>query len=169
MLRVCDFFRREEQGSVSLWNLFWFLGFCVILGLAVDTTGAMRCARAVLPQMRERRAGTIVNISSICGILGAIAQAPYVASKWALEGISQELAQELAPRNITVNVIAPGYIETDMTGELGEDALAKFVEQIPAKRAGQPEDIAAAALFLASENAGYITGHVLAIDGGLGM
>ena len=131
--------------------------------------GAFYTCRAACRGMMKERFGRIINLSSIVGMRGQAGQTNYSAAKAGIIGFSKALAQELASRNITVNVIAPGYIETDMTAELGEDALAKIVDQVPAKRSGKPEDIANAALFLASENTGYITGHVLAVDGGLGM
>lgn len=131
--------------------------------------GAFYTCRAACRGMMKERFGRIINLSSIVGLRGQAGQTNYSAAKAGIIGFSKALAQELASRNITVNVIAPGYIETDMTADLGEEALAKFIEQIPAKRSGKPEDIANAALFLAGDGAGYITGHVLAIDGGLGM
>jgi 3-oxoacyl-[acyl-carrier protein] reductase len=131
--------------------------------------GTFYTCRAASRGMMKERFGRIINLSSIVGIRGQAGQTNYSAAKAGIIGFSKALAQELASRNITVNVIAPGYIQTDMTAELGEEALAKMVEQIPAKRGGTPEDIAAAALFLASNGAAYITGHVLSVDGGLGM
>lgn len=131
--------------------------------------GTFYTCRAASRGMMKERFGRIINLSSIVGIRGQAGQTNYSAAKAGIIGFSKALAQELASRNITVNVIAPGYIQTDMTAELGEEAIAKMVEQIPAKRPGTPEDIAQAALFLASDGASYITGHVLSIDGGLGM
>lgn len=137
--------------------------------IQTNLTSAFYTCRAASRGMMKARYGRIVNLSSIVGVHGQAGQSNYAASKAGLIGFSKSLAQELASRNITVNVIAPGYITTDMTAELSEDALNEFVKQIPAKRAGAPEEIAASVLFLASEEAAYITGHVLAVDGGLGM
>ena len=131
--------------------------------------GAFYTCRAACRGMMKERYGRIINLSSIVGLRGQAGQTNYSAAKAGIIGFSKALAQELASRNITVNVIAPGFIETDMTSDLGENVQAKLLEQIPAKRVGTPEDIAAAALFLASDGAAYITGHVLSVDGGLGM
>ncbi|MFP6581323.1 MAG: 3-oxoacyl-[acyl-carrier-protein] reductase [Candidatus Hydrogenedentota bacterium] len=131
--------------------------------------GTFYTCRAASRGMMKERFGRIINLSSIVGIRGQAGQTNYSAAKAGVIGFSKALAQELASRNITVNVIAPGYIQTDMTADLGEEAHEAFLKQIPAKRAGTPEDIAQAALFLASDGAAYITGHVLSIDGGLGM
>jgi 3-oxoacyl-[acyl-carrier protein] reductase len=131
--------------------------------------GTFYTCRAACRGMMKERYGRIINLSSIVGLRGQAGQTNYSAAKAGIIGFSKALAQELAPRNITVNVIAPGYIQTDMTADLDEEALAEFIKQIPAKRPGTPEDIAHAVLFLASRNASYITGHVLQVDGGLGM
>jgi 3-oxoacyl-[acyl-carrier protein] reductase len=136
---------------------------------ATNMDGAFYASRAVTRNMMKSRWGRIINLSSVVGIHGQAGQTNYSAAKAGIIGFSKALAQELGSRNITVNVVAPGYIETDMTAELGEDALKKMVERIPAGRAGTPDDIAASVLFLASESASYVTGHVLSVDGGLGM
>ena len=137
--------------------------------MQTNLNSAFYTCRAVSRGMMKARYGRIINLSSIVGVHGQAGQANYAASKAGLIGFSKSLAQEFASRNITVNVITPGYITTDMTAELNEDALNEFVKQIPAKRAGSPDEIASATVFLASQEAAYITGHVLAVDGGLGM
>ena len=118
--------------------------------------------------MRERW-GRIINISSVVGEMGNPGQANYVASKAGLIGLTKALAQEMGSRNITVNAVAPGFIETDMTHKLSQELKDNMLGHIPLKRIGQPEDVAAAVRFLASEEAGYITGHVLNVNGGLYM
>lgn len=131
--------------------------------------GAFYTCRAACRGMMKERYGRIINLSSIVGLRGQAGQTNYSAAKAGVIGFSKALAQELASRNITVNVIAPGYIQTDMTADLGEENLTELIKQIPAGRGGTPEDIAASVLFLASGGASYITGHVLSVDGGLGM
>ena len=137
--------------------------------IETNLNGAFYCCRAVCRGMMKARAGRIINISSIVGIRGQGGQTNYAAAKAGLIGFTKSIAQELAPRNITANVVAPGYIQTDMTAGLGEDAHAKIIASIPAGREGAPDDIAGAVTFLASDEAAYITGHVLCVDGGLGM
>ena len=119
--------------------------------------------------MMRNRWGRIVNIASVVGQAGAAGQANYAASKAGLIGLTKALAQEMASRSITVNAVAPGYIATDMTKVLPEDVKAKILASVPLGRMGTPEDIAAAVKFLASEDASYITGHVLAVNGGMYM
>jgi 3-oxoacyl-[acyl-carrier protein] reductase len=137
----------------------------------IDTnlTGAFNCCRAVARDMVKQRAGRIINISSIIGIRGQGGQANYAAAKAGLIGFSKALAQELASRNITVNVVAPGYIDTDMTAVLGDEIKNVLLEKIPLRRQGTGEDIAAAVRYLASDGASYVTGAVLQVDGGLAM
>ena len=137
----------------------------------VDTnlTGAFNCCRAVTRDMLKQRAGRIINVSSIIGIRGQGGQTNYAAAKAGLIGFTKALAQELASRGITVNVIAPGYIDTDMTAFITEDIRKELLEKIPLKRVGNGDDIAAATKFLASDGASYITGAVLQVDGGLAM
>lgn len=137
----------------------------------VDTnlTGAFNCCRAVTRDMIKQRAGRIINISSIIGLRGQGGQTNYAAAKAGLIGFTKALAQEVASRNITVNVVAPGYIDTDMTAVFTDDIKKELLEKIPLKRVGTSEDIAAAVRFLASDGASYITGAVLQVDGGLAM
>ena len=131
--------------------------------------GAFYTCRAVVRDMMKKREGRIVNLSSIVGLRGQAGQSNYSAAKAGIIGFSKALAQELAPRNITVNVVAPGYITTDMTAGLTDAQEKAITDRIPAKRAGSPEDIAGAVAYLASEAAAYVTGHVLCVDGGLAM
>jgi len=137
--------------------------------LNLNLNGAFRCMQQVLPGMVRNRWGRIISIASVVGQTGAAGQANYAASKAGLIGLTKSLAQEIGSRNITVNAIAPGYIETDMTNVLPGDVKAKILAQVPLGRAGQAADVAAAVKFLASEEAGYITGHVLAVNGGMYM
>jgi 3-oxoacyl-[acyl-carrier protein] reductase len=137
--------------------------------IATNLTGAFLAIQQVLPGMMKQRWGRIINISSVVAEAGNPGQSNYVASKAGLIGLTKSIAQEMASRNITVNAITPGFIETDMTAGLSEDLKAKMLAQIPLRRLGKPEDVAAAVRFLASEEAGYITGHVLAVNGGMYM
>jgi len=137
--------------------------------LGVNLTGAFNVSRSVVKLMIKARWGRIVNIASIVGMIGNAGQVNYSASKAGLIGMTKTMAKEFASRGITVNAIAPGFIQTDMTGHLPEEAKAAFLSAIPLKRTGLPEDIASAATFLVSEDAAYITGQVLRVDGGLVM
>ena len=137
--------------------------------LATNLTGAFLAIQQVLQGMMRERWGRIVNISSLVGEMGNPGQANYVASKAGLIGLTKSIAQEMGSRNITVNAVAPGYIETDMTQGLSQELKDKMLSNIPLKRIGRPEDVAAAVRFLASEEAGYITGHVLDVNGGIYM
>jgi 3-oxoacyl-[acyl-carrier protein] reductase len=135
--------------------------------LDANLKGAFHTTRAVIKGMMKRRAGRIVNVSSVVGLIGNKGQANYAASKAGLIGFSKSIAKEYASRGILVNCIAPGFIETDMTAALPEAAKATLLEGIALGRLGRPEDVAGAVLFLASDLAGYITGQVLVVDGGL--
>ena len=134
-----------------------------------NLTGAFLAIQQVLQPMMKQRWGRIINISSIVGQTGNPGQANYVASKAGLIGLTKSLAQEIASRNITVNAIAPGFIETDMTAVLSEELKNNMLAHIPLKRFGQPSEVAAAVKFLASDDAGYITGTVLNVNGGMYM
>jgi 3-oxoacyl-[acyl-carrier protein] reductase len=129
--------------------------------------GTFLFTRAATRPMMQRRYGRIINIASISGLMGNPGQSNYSASKAGIIGMTRTVARELAGRKLTVNAIAPGFIETEMTGALGEVVLDEVKKRIPAKRLGQPEEIAYAVLFLASGAASYITGQVLTVDGGL--
>jgi len=137
--------------------------------LQVNLTGTFFCVKAVLPMMSRQRSGRIVNIASIVGAIGNIGQANYAASKAAVIGLTKTVAREYASRNITVNAVAPGFIDTAMTQDLSAETKEALLNQIPLKRLGQPSDIADAVSFLCSEKAGYITGHVLHVNGGMHM
>ena len=135
----------------------------------VNLKGTFNCIRHVARQMIKQRCGRIVNMSSVVGIAGNAGQVNYAASKAGVIGITKSAAKELAARGITVNAIAPGYIDTDMTRVLSDDIKDGIVSQIPLKRMGQVADIADAAVFLVSDRASYITGQVLSVDGGMNM
>ena len=137
--------------------------------LATNLTGAFLAIQQVMQAMLKERWGRIINISSIVGETGNPGQANYVASKAGLIGLTKSLAQEIASRNITVNAIAPGFIDTDMTAALSDQLKQNMLAHIPLKRFGKSEDVAAAVKFLASEEAGYITGAVLNVNGGMYM
>lgn len=133
---------------------------------AVHADGAFHTIQAVLPHMLHEKAGGIVNISSIWGLRGASCEVAYAASKAAVIGLTRSLAMELAPSHIRVNCVAPGVIETDMVRGLGEETLASLVDQTPAGRLGTPEDVARAVSFFLRDDADFITGQVLTVDGG---
>lgn len=137
----------------------------------VDTNlkGAFLFTKALVRSFMKQRSGRIINVASIAGIIGNAGQANYAASKAGLIGFTKSIARELATRGITANVLAPGFTDTDMTAALNEDIRGEVLKKIPLNAFGQPEDMAAAALFLASPGARYVTGQVLAVDGGLSM
>jgi 3-oxoacyl-[acyl-carrier protein] reductase len=137
--------------------------------LETNLTGAFRAIQQVLQGMMRERWGRIINITSVVGEAGNAGQANYAASKAGLIGLTKSMAQEMASRHITVNAVSPGFIDTDMTSVLSDELRAKVLEAIPLRRLGKPEDVAAAVRFLASEEAGFITGHVLAVNGGMYM
>jgi 3-oxoacyl-[acyl-carrier protein] reductase len=137
--------------------------------LDTNLTPVFTLSRAVLRGMMKARKGRIINVASVVGFMGNAGQTNYVAAKAGMVGFSKALAREVGSRSITVNCVAPGFIETDMTKALAEDQVKKLVEQVPLGRLGQSEDIAAAVLFLASPAAGYITGSTLHVNGGMYM
>jgi 3-oxoacyl-[acyl-carrier protein] reductase len=139
------------------------------LVLKINLDGAFACIQQVLPGMMRNRWGRIVNIASVVGQAGSPGQANYAASKAGLIGLTKALAQEMGSRNITVNAVAPGYVDTDMTKGLPEELKKKMLSIVPLGRMGQPQDIANAVKFLVSDDASYITGHVLAVNGGMYM
>ena len=135
--------------------------------LEANLKGAFHTTRAVIKGMMKRRAGRIINITSVVGMIGNKGQANYAASKAGLIGFTKSVAKEYASRNILVNCVAPGFIETDMTASLPDEARASLLEGIALGRLGRPEDVAGTVLFLASDLAAYITGQVLVVDGGM--
>ncbi|MDZ7264491.1 MAG: 3-oxoacyl-[acyl-carrier-protein] reductase [candidate division KSB1 bacterium] len=137
--------------------------------IAVNLKGAFNCLKAAAKIMMKQRSGKIVNIASVVGVMGNAGQANYAASKGGLISLTKSAAKELAARNITVNAVAPGYIETEMTQHLPDHVKAAFLNLIPLKRAGSPEDVAQVVSFLVSPAANYITGQVLHVDGGMVM
>jgi 3-oxoacyl-[acyl-carrier protein] reductase len=137
--------------------------------MAVNLKGAFNTIRAVSRTMMRQRRGKIVNIGSIVGLMGNAGQANYAASKAGLFGLTKSVAKELAGRNVNVNCVAPGFVETEMTAVLTEDQRQQLLALVPLKRTSRPEEIAAIVAFLASQKAAYITGQVIAVDGGITM
>ena len=137
--------------------------------LDTNLKGAFLCMRAAYRPMMKQRYGRIINMSSIVALRGNAGQANYCASKAGLIGMSKAIAKELASRNVTVNLVAPGFIDTDMTAALPEAAKAAMLQSIPMARLGQPEDVAHAVAFFASDEAAYVTGQVLCVDGGMAV
>jgi 3-oxoacyl-[acyl-carrier protein] reductase len=137
--------------------------------LAVNLKSVFNCTQAVARHMTKQRYGRVVNIASVVGAMGNAGQANYAASKAGIMGFTKSVARELASRNVTVNAVAPGFIETEMTAQLPEKAKEAFLSQIPLGRAGQPEDVAQVVKFLISAEASYITGQVIHLNGGMYM
>ena len=137
--------------------------------IAVNLKGTFNMIRHLSGAMMRQRSGHIINLSSVMGLMGNAGQANYAASKGGVIALTKSVAKELASRGVTCNAIAPGFIETDMTAKLPEKLKAEYVAQIPAKRVGQPQEVAQLALFLASDAASYITGAVIPVDGGISM
>jgi 3-oxoacyl-[acyl-carrier protein] reductase len=137
--------------------------------LDTNLKSTFNCSRAAVRHMLRRRYGRIINITSVAGQMGNPGQTNYSASKAGQIGFTKALAREVASRNITVNAVAPGYVETDLTRQLPEKTREGLLELVPLGRMGQPQEVASAVLYLASEEAGYVTGHVLTIDGGMAM
>ncbi|MBU5444211.1 3-oxoacyl-[acyl-carrier-protein] reductase [Paenibacillus sp. MSJ-34] len=137
--------------------------------IETNLKGVFNCVKAVTRPMMKQRSGRIVNISSVVGVLGNPGQANYVAAKAGVIGLTKASARELASRGITVNCVAPGFIETDMTDQLPEEIRSGLLSQIPLSRLGQPKDIAKAVLFLVSDDAAYMTGQTIHVDGGMYM
>lgn len=137
--------------------------------LDANLTGAYRVSKRASSGMLRKRWGRLIYISSVVGLSGGAGQVNYAASKAGLVGIARSIARELGSRNITANVVAPGFVDTDMTQALSEDRRQQIIGQVPAGRYAQPSEVAAAVTFLASDDAGYITGAVVPVDGGLGM
>ncbi len=178
---VATFFKEEIKGKVTLSVVVNNAGITrdgLLMRMkpedwdkviAVNLTGAFAVLQESVKIMSKQRSGSIINISSIVGQMGNAGQANYVAAKAGLIGLTKSAAREMGLRSIRVNAIAPGFIESDMTSSLPEKVVESMMANIPLKRFGQPEDIAAAVSFLASESSAYVTGQVLAVNGGMYM
>ena len=159
-----------NNAGITKDNLLMKMGeedFDAVIG--INLKGAFNCTKHVSRQMLKQKGGRIINISSVSGVMGNAGQANYCASKAGVIGLTKSVARELGSRGITVNAIAPGFIDTEMTEVLSEDVKKAMGEQIPLKRFGRTEDVAEAAVFLASDRAAYITGQVINVDGGMAM
>ena len=137
--------------------------------LDINLKGAFNMIRAVARGMMKRRGGSIVNVSSVIGLIGNAGQVNYAASKAGLHGLTKAVAKELASRNVRCNAVAPGFVKTDMTAELGDSQVAELKGRIPLARLGEPDDVAGLVRFLAGPEARYITGQIIAVDGGMAM
>ena len=137
--------------------------------VGTNLKGTYLCTRAVLRPMVRARWGRIVNVSSVVGLVGNAGQANYAASKAGVIGFTKSVAREVAQRGITANAVAPGYVETELTGSLSDPVKAQILSQIPAGRFGEPEEVAGVVAFLAGEGSGYVTGQTLTVDGGMVM
>ena len=137
--------------------------------IAVDLKSVFLCTRAVIRHMMRQKFGRIVNISSVIGLRGNVGQANYASAKAGIIGLTKSAARELAGRNITVNAVAPGYIQTEMTEKLPQEVKEEMLKQVPLGRPGLPEDVAGVVAFLCSEDASYITGEIIRVDGGMAM
>jgi 3-oxoacyl-[acyl-carrier protein] reductase len=137
--------------------------------IATNLKGTYLCTRAALRPMVRARWGRIVNVSSVVGLVGNAGQANYAASKAGIIGFTKSVAREVAQRGITANVVAPGYVETELTGSLPEQVKDRIREQVPAGRFGEAEEVAEVVAFLAGDGAGYVTGQTVAVDGGMTM
>lgn len=135
--------------------------------IAINLKGSFHCCKYAAKQMLKQRGGRIINMSSVVGVMGNAGQANYAASKAGVIGLTKSLAKELGSRGVTVNAIAPGYIDTDMTAALPDDVKKKVVESVPMKRMGKADEIAQVVSFLASDRASYVTGQVIGVDGGM--
>jgi NAD(P)-dependent dehydrogenase (short-subunit alcohol dehydrogenase family) len=140
-------------------------------GRVIETnlTGSWRCAKRATPKMLRAKWGRMIFVSSVVGLMGGAGQVNYAASKAGLVGMARSITREIGSRNITANVVAPGFIETDMTASLSEDLKKSYLKQIPAGRMADPEEVAAVVAWLASDGAAYVNGAVIPVDGGLGM
>jgi len=159
-----------NNAGITRDNLLMKMGeedFDAVIG--INLKGAFNCTRHVSRQMLKQRGGRIINISSVSGVMGNAGQANYCASKAGVIGLTKSVARELGSRGITVNAIAPGFIDTEMTAVLSEDVKKAMGDQIPLKRFGSTADVAETAVFLASDRAAYITGQVICVDGGMAM